>query len=84
MRTGALAMLATAGVLLAASLFFGGASSDGPVAWIGAGAVLAAAAFCGAALWGASQVARDLSEGVVVMIFPDGGDRYLSGGLYSF
>jgi cysteine synthase B len=39
---------------------------------------------CGAALWGASQVARDLREGVVVMIFPDGGDRYLSGGLYTF
>jgi cysteine synthase B len=37
---------------------------------------------CGAALWGALQVARDLKEGVVVMIFPDGGDRYLSGGLY--
>jgi hypothetical protein len=52
MRTGALALLATAGVLLAASLFFGGGSSAGPVAWIGAGAVLAAAAPCGAALWG--------------------------------
>jgi cysteine synthase B len=39
---------------------------------------------CGAALWGASEVARDLTAGVVVMIFPDGGDRYLSGGLYSF
>jgi len=37
---------------------------------------------CGAALWGALQVARDLRQGVVVMIFPDGGDRYLSGGLY--
>jgi cysteine synthase B len=36
----------------------------------------------GAALWAAEQVARDLREGVVVMIFPDGGDRYLSGGLY--
>jgi tetratricopeptide (TPR) repeat protein len=52
MRTGALALLATAGVLLAASLFFGGGSSPGPVAWIGAGAVLAAAVACGAALWG--------------------------------
>lgn len=39
---------------------------------------------CGAALWGASQVARLIDEGVIVMIFPDGGDRYLSGGLYSF
>ena len=52
MRTGALALLATAGVLLAASLLFGGGSSLGPVAWIGAGAVLAAAGACGAALWG--------------------------------
>jgi S-sulfo-L-cysteine synthase (O-acetyl-L-serine-dependent) len=38
----------------------------------------------GAALWGAAQVARDIREGVIVMIFPDGGDRYLSGGLYTF
>jgi S-sulfo-L-cysteine synthase (O-acetyl-L-serine-dependent) len=38
---------------------------------------------CGAALWGAAQVARDITAGVVVMIFPDGGDRYLSGGLYT-
>jgi len=52
MRTGALALLATAGVLLAASLFLGGGSSDGPVAWIGAGAILAAVAVVGAALWG--------------------------------
>jgi tetratricopeptide (TPR) repeat protein len=52
MRTGALALLATAGVLLAASLFLGGGSSDGPVAWIGAGAILAAVAAVGAALWG--------------------------------
>jgi len=37
---------------------------------------------CGAALWGALEVARGLTEGVVVMVFPDGGDRYLSGGLY--
>ena len=37
---------------------------------------------CGAALWGALQVARGLTQGVVVMVFPDGGDRYLSGGLY--
>ena len=52
MRTGALALLATAGVLLAASLFLGGGSSDGPVAWIGAGAILAAVAAAGGALWG--------------------------------
>jgi cysteine synthase B len=37
---------------------------------------------CGAALWGAAKVAEGLDSGVVVMIFPDGGDRYLSGGLY--
>jgi cysteine synthase B len=37
---------------------------------------------CGAALWGAAEVTRGLDRGVVVMIFPDGGDRYLSGGLY--
>ncbi|MEK6274656.1 MAG: O-antigen ligase family protein [Actinomycetota bacterium] len=52
MRTGALALLATAGVLLAASLFFGGGSSIGPVSWIGAGAILAALVACGASLWG--------------------------------
>src|SRR5258708_645239 len=37
---------------------------------------------CGAALWGAAQVAARIGSGVVVMIFPDGGDRYLSSGLY--
>jgi cysteine synthase B len=37
---------------------------------------------CGAALWGAARIAEDLESGVVVMIFPDGGDRYLSSGLY--
>ncbi|MEA2645779.1 MAG: hypothetical protein QOE92_862 [Chloroflexota bacterium] len=37
---------------------------------------------CGAALWGAAEVTRGLESAVVVMIFPDGGDRYLSGGLY--
>ena len=37
---------------------------------------------CGAALWGAAKIAEHLETGVVVMIFPDGGDRYLSGGLY--
>jgi O-antigen ligase len=52
MRTGALALLATAGVLLAASLFFGGGSEVGAVAWIGGGAVLVAVAAGAAALWG--------------------------------
>lgn len=32
----------------------------------------------GAALWGAIEVAKTLDEGVVVTVFPDGGDRYLS------
>ena len=36
----------------------------------------------GAALYAARDLARRISEGVVVMIFPDGGDRYLSSGLY--
>ncbi len=37
----------------------------------------------GAALYAALQVAHDLSDGVVVMIFPDFGDRYLSTNLWS-
>lgn len=32
----------------------------------------------GAAMWGAIEVARKLKKGVVVAIFPDGGDKYLS------
>lgn len=32
----------------------------------------------GAALWGAIEVAKTLEKGVVVTIFPDGGDKYLS------
>ena len=36
----------------------------------------------GAALYAAREVARRSSEGVFVMVFPDGGDRYLSSGLY--
>ena len=36
----------------------------------------------GAALWGVAKLAQRVSEGVVVTIFPDGGDRYLSTGLY--
>jgi len=37
----------------------------------------------GAALYAAQTVARDLSEGVVVIIFPDFGDRYLSTNLWA-
>ena len=37
---------------------------------------------CGAALWAAAQVTSGLDGAVAVMIFPDGGDRYLSSGLY--
>ena len=36
----------------------------------------------GAALWGVAKLAERVSEGVVVTIFPDSGDRYLSTGLY--
>jgi len=37
----------------------------------------------GLALWGVDQLIEDgLREGVVVLIFPDGGSRYLSAGLY--
>lgn len=36
----------------------------------------------GAALWAAFQVARELVEGVLVVIFPDFGDRYLSTNLW--
>jgi len=32
----------------------------------------------GAALWGAIEVARELDRGVVVTLFPDSGERYLS------
>jgi len=32
----------------------------------------------GAAMVGAVQVAKTMDEGVIVTIFPDGGDRYLS------
>jgi len=32
----------------------------------------------GAAMWGAIEVAKKLRKGVVVVIFPDGGDKYLS------
>jgi tetratricopeptide (TPR) repeat protein len=64
MRTGAVALLATAGLLLAASLFFGGGSRDGPLAWIGAGAVLAATGCIAAALWGALPAPGIGREGI--------------------
>ena len=64
MRAGALALVATAGVLLAASLLFGGGSSEGPVAWIGGAAVLAAAAAGCAALLGVLPVPAIGREGL--------------------
>ena len=36
----------------------------------------------GAALWGVGKLAERIGKGVVVTVFPDGGDRYLSSGLY--
>jgi S-sulfo-L-cysteine synthase (O-acetyl-L-serine-dependent) len=36
----------------------------------------------GAALWGVGRLAERIGKGVVVTVFPDGGDRYLSSGLY--
>ncbi|TMA54851.1 MAG: pyridoxal-phosphate dependent enzyme, partial [Deltaproteobacteria bacterium] len=36
----------------------------------------------GAALWAALRVARELDEGVVVTLFPDFGDKYLSTNLW--
>lgn len=36
----------------------------------------------GAAVWAALQVVRELQEGVVVALAPDGGDRYLSTALW--
>jgi O-Antigen ligase len=65
MRASALALVATAGVLLAASFLFGGGSSDGPVAWIGGAAVLAATAAGCAALWGVLPVPAIGREGLV-------------------
>lgn len=37
---------------------------------------------CGAVLWAIEQLASEVHGGVVVTVFPDGGDRYLSTGLY--
>ncbi len=36
---------------------------------------------CGAALWAVEQLAAGVRRAVVVTVFPDGGDRYLSTGL---
>ena len=36
----------------------------------------------GAALWAVRRLAETINEGVVVTVFPDSGDRYLSTGLY--
>jgi cysteine synthase len=36
----------------------------------------------GAALWASGQLARRIGAGVIVTVLPDGGDRYLSTGLY--
>lgn len=36
----------------------------------------------GAALWGVRQIARRIGRGVVVTVLADGGERYLSSGLY--
>ncbi len=42
--------------------------------------------FCGissgAALWGACQKAKELDRGVIVTLFPDGGEKYVSTPLY--
>jgi cysteine synthase B len=37
---------------------------------------------CGAVLWAIERLAAEVRRGVVVTVFPDGGDRYLSTGLY--
>lgn len=36
----------------------------------------------GAVLWAARRLAETIKEGVIVTVFPDSGDRYLSTGLY--
>lgn len=50
---------------------------------LGARAGLVLGQSSGAALYAARQVARELDEGVVVAIFPDFGDRYLSTNLWT-
>ena len=37
----------------------------------------------GVALWGAVNLAKTLTEGVIVTIFPDSGERYLSTGVFA-
>ena len=37
---------------------------------------------CGAVLWAIQRLAAQVESGVVVTVFPDSGDRYLSTGLY--
>ena len=37
----------------------------------------------GAALYGALEAARDVKEGTMVVVFADGGDKYLSTDLWS-
>jgi len=36
----------------------------------------------GAAMWGAMQVARRIDEGTIVVLFPDGGEKYISTPLF--
>ena len=36
----------------------------------------------GAALWACGEIAKRIGRGVIVTVLPDGGDRYLSTGLY--
>ncbi len=36
----------------------------------------------GAAMWGAMQVARRIQEGTIVVLFPDGGEKYISTPLF--
>ena len=66
MRTGALALLAAAGVLLAASLILSGGSSNGPVAWIGVAAICAVLVAGAASLWGVLPVPAVGREGLVL------------------
>lgn len=36
----------------------------------------------GAAMWGALELAKELTEGIIVTLFPDGGDKYLTTALW--
>src|SRR5438046_10567278 len=72
MRTGAVALLATAGLLLGASLFFGGGSSDGRLSLLGAGAALAATGALVAALWGALPLPSVGREGLAFAALASG------------